>query len=228
MQVSRPMGYSLSELLSQPIPNGHETLLVMLVPSQAVSVGQGRYVPERIDAIYRDPQRTYDVLCRIETPVGSDKSRVQEVRFYARGDSELGGDLRIPLDAITKEATRAYSIGKGPDLPPGSPHPDGMRVAYEPGWTGERDKRTYHRIDDRHLALVAWKVGQAARDGASTREAVAETWSIAETTAAEWIGRARRAGMLPDVGGKRNPSVEDNQPTDRARQTLGGPRKDEP
>ncbi|MGI5436195.1 hypothetical protein ACQEV4_01435 [Streptomyces shenzhenensis] len=56
--------------------------------------------------------------------------------------------------------------------------------------------RKRHRITAQHLEEVASVYAQASKVGEPPTRAVAEHFSVAHSTAAKWVGKARQAGLL--------------------------------
>jgi hypothetical protein len=59
--------------------------------------------------------------------------------------------------------------------------------------------RKRHRITEKHLKEVVRVYTEAVEAGAPPTKAVAELFGVAHSTAAKWVGTARRKGMLEGV-----------------------------
>lgn len=63
-------------------------------------------------------------------------------------------------------------------------------------------KRTRHRITEQHLKEVTRIYTEATEQGEAPTRAVAEHFDVAHSTAAKWVGTARRNGLLEGVAQK--------------------------
>lgn len=70
-----------------------------------------------------------------------------------------------------------------------------LRQAERPN-EGKQEGRKRHRITTRHLEEVAKIYVNASSRGKPPTMAVADHFSVAHSTAAKWVGRARKAGLL--------------------------------
>ncbi|MFD6684184.1 hypothetical protein, partial [Micromonospora parva] len=70
-----------------------------------------------------------------------------------------------------------------------------VQVKHAGGAQGSGGKR--HRITDEHLEEVARVYGEALRAGIPPTREVSDVFEVSHSTAAKWVGAARRKGMLP-------------------------------
>ncbi|MHC3391331.1 hypothetical protein ACLQ2E_18025 [Streptomyces lavendulocolor] len=111
-------------------------------------------------------------------------------RFFAIDDQR---------EAVSVEAAgyRAAAVArKGVDLQKKTP--SGRSVP---------ETRKRYRITDEHLKEVVRVYTEAAEAGEPPTKAVAELFEVAHSTAAKWVGAARRKGMLDGVTQKRGSSA---------------------
>lgn len=105
---------------------------------------------------------------------------LQITRLLALEAPELGDVPGAIAVAVAK------SVRKGVDL----------RKEGSPGSQYEGSGKR-HRITEQHLEEVAEVYRQANSGGRPPTRAVAEKFGVAHSTAAKWVGAARRKGMLP-------------------------------
>lgn len=124
----------------------------------------------------------------IETLV---KATVQEVAWGEAGETGLDLLQRADLGEDT-EAWRLHAA-----LAMKRAMPDLEAAQEEARGAGLRKPRRRNRITDEHLAEVTQVYGDADAQGRPPTQAVADHFQTSHSTAARWVGLARRAGKIP-------------------------------
>lgn len=114
---------------------------------------------------------------------GAMKHRVDSAGDWKDGDVESHKVADALVAEAQVHATLALAAAHGIEEPPVS----------------ERRPRT--RITDNHLIAVANVYTDADDAGGAPTRAVADRFDVPHSTAAKWVGRARKQGLLPAAEG---------------------------
>ncbi len=163
-----------------------------------ISMGHSVWMPDRFRLTFDDEERP---LVTILDYVADDLGvRVTEVRQVPRVGAVLSPDeFRVPIGRLTETAITALAL-RGPERVSGGRLEDYERLdALPPGGPtiGRMLTRRRRRVLTPDLLTeVANVYADAKERQVPVRRAVAERWLVPENTARNWIGAARRAGLL--------------------------------
>jgi hypothetical protein len=187
--------------------------LTSIVGDEAISLGDGVWVPLQVRVTYDDPERPAVAECEFVLDAKTLKPSCTSVRLTAREGAEIASeDTRLPLPTIWRRTVDVLSnFTGGPDAPPGTRRSDyledhGQFVGHETAPT-QADKRQFLRsrdalgrrqLSDEFLEEVATVYRDAVKNNKSPRaEVVAQLSPGAKlNTARNWIQLARKRGIL--------------------------------
>lgn len=125
---------------------------------------------------------------------------VDSLKVSRRSDGEpvTGEALRkITVQAVLRDNLRAatrISGGRGSEIPPGTPARGQQMLTEE---TAERLRLTGPEPETLEWVARIYRAADVVGDPPT--KAVRETFGISQSTAGNWIGRARAAGLIPPV-----------------------------
>lgn len=108
-------------------------------------------------------------------------------------DARAGRSRGLRIDAALEQAAETGMLRR---LEPGEPLPEHLQRLAEAYQAGPRRGRP-PEYGPEHFAEVARVYAAAWRLGRAPTRAVAERWTVSKATAAKWVARARRLGLLP-------------------------------
>lgn len=121
-------------------------------------------------------------------------SDLQEVLPYVLGRWAMDQWKRYALEAIVRWLAREDVRGQLPDMQAMDLQAEGER----PTAAGAKSHKRF-KITRAHLEEVARIYQEAADEGRPPTREVAELFEVAHSTAAKWVGKARREGILKPV-----------------------------
>jgi hypothetical protein len=173
-------------------------------------------VPQAFTAVIGDPDLENPAIkVTLEAELDGERPRCRRLQVEAAGAGEITGDVlrRIPvtsylLQALSRLAFRRHEVADLPDwiaeglaregisetLMPAAQ--EDQRAVYEAFANKARRPRRGSPVTDEHLGQVAELYRAAVQRGDNPTQTIADTMHAARSTAARWVGLARKRGLL--------------------------------